>query len=193
MTIQRARFLRHLPIIAVTAVFAIFLSGGTQMGPGAGQATPEKDHRTVLRGGEPTEVLAIVSAMTQEPYFSEHILIIEVLKVLNGKNPGHYLRADFPNRTVMMDSDDARAYQRLASALRLQRIWMIHLRPPRGPNTTECAWRVPPPLKPGEVAAFEPPPIFRPVGDSSVYPDINTLTCYVFEQKDVQEAQPSNF
>lgn len=169
------------------------LLGLTHLGTHAGQARTSTDQGTISKGKEPAEVLAIVSAMTQEPYYGKHILILEVLKVLGGKGPGNYVRADFPYRAITLDSEEAIAYQRLAKALRLQRVWRIHLRPPRGLDSSGCAWRVPPPLKPGEIAAFEPPPTLIPVAHASGYPDINTLPCYVFEQKDVEEAMPNNF
>jgi hypothetical protein len=171
---------------------AIFLVAVMQVRIQARQGTPVTDQGSISRGKEPAEVLATVSAMTQEPYYRAHILVIEVLKVLSGKNPGQYLRADFPNRALTTDSEDAQAYQRLEKALRLQRIWRIHLRPPRGSDNSECTRRVPAPLRPGELTAFEHTTMV-PVAGATGYPDVNALACYVFEQKDIQAALPSNF
>ncbi len=56
----------------------------------------------------------------------------------------------------------------------------------------ECRWKIPPPPKPGEEVGIIAPTMI-PIGEARGYPDINTLPCYAFELKDIEEeVSPKN-
>src|SRR5579862_7473816 len=99
--------------------FTIRLQGGKK---GPQNAVPEK-YPAMVRGKEPTEIQAIVVAINggagiDLPYYSADVLQLKVEKVLSGKDPGLYVRADFPNYSIHTDSTEATIYKQLDHALR---------------------------------------------------------------------------
>jgi hypothetical protein len=147
----------------------------------------------ISRGIEPAEIVATVVAMSRDrmeeiPYYSADILLLKVEKTLNGKVSGRYARADFLTGSSYTRTDQVGSFSQLEHSLRTAKRWKIRLRPPTGP--VECAWKLPPQARPEEELTIVRPPVMLPVGGASGYPDINTLPCYVFDQKDIQEVVP---
>jgi hypothetical protein len=149
-----------------------------------GANVPEK--APVPKSKEPIDIDAAVVAMSRDPWqnygWSLYLLLFRVDKVVGGKETAQYVRGDFPDISVYTDSEEARVYRQLIHSLREPKTWKIHLRPPRG--SPEC-YTVSPPI-PGDIASGANP-VMLPVGGASGYPDINTVPCYVFDQRDIQE------
>ena len=148
---------------------------------------PDKNKKTpVPKGKEPADILATVVAMTRESWenvgYSFHVVLLKVDRVLGQEKIGEYVRADFQDISIFIDSDDARIFHDLEHSLRKPSTWKIHLRPSRG--SPEC-WTLPSPPVPGDIATGGNP-VLLPVGGASGYPDINTLPCYVFDYRDIK-------
>ena len=152
---------------------------------------PEANKKApVPKGKEPVDIIATVVAMTRQPWenvgYSFHVVLLRVERVLGQEKLREYVRADFEDISTFIDSDDARMYHDLEQSLRKPRTWKIHLRPARG--SPEC-WTLPPPPIPGDIASGENP-VLLPVGGASGYPDINSVPCYVFDYRDIEETSP---
>ncbi len=155
-------------------------------------STTPTSRQVLKKGLEPVEIVGTIVAMSQEAVIesldgSANILIVRVEKVLKGKVQGHYVRADFADQTAAPDPGRTQEKRREEYSLHEGKVWKIHLRPPSG--TAECAWAIPSPPPPGEESGFEVPPMI-PVGGAKEFPNINTLPCYAFGQKDIQEVIP---
>jgi len=147
----------------------------------------------IMKGIKPAEIVATVVAMSRDrmeeiPYYSADILLLKVDKVFDGKAPGPYVRADFLTGSNYTRTDQVGSFSRLEHSLRMAKTWKIRLRPPTG--SAECAWKLPPPARPEEELTLVRPPVILPIGGALKYPEINTLPCYVFDQKDIQEVVP---
>lgn len=157
----------------------------------ANQSSGDRLAAPILKGKEPAQVVGVVLAMsrgpTRIPYYSAEILLLRVDKVLSGKDPGHYVRVDLPDRSRFTDTEEARNYRELVKSLFDQKTWRIRLRAPSG--VSECAWKIPAPPSPGEQDGFGVP-IMLAVGGASGYPDINSEPCFVSEQADIEQELP---
>ena len=119
--------------------------------------------------------------------WSLYLLILKVQKVVNGQESAQYVRADFQDISVYTDSEEAKQYRQLVRSLRdPQRTWKIHLRPPVKNLYGPDCWRVPPPPTPGDLLSAGNP-VMLAVEEMSAYPQINSVPCYVFDQRDIQE------
>jgi hypothetical protein len=148
----------------------------------------------ILKGKNPVVILGSVVAVSRDTFgeaggFSVDLMQLKVEKVLSGKNPGHYVRADFNHSSsVKIDPEKARIQRELLVPLRQGKTMKIHLRPPI--EGAECKWTIPPPPKPREEVGFMTP-VMLPVGNAKGYPDINGLPCYAFELQGIEEIVPA--
>jgi hypothetical protein len=171
-----------IPVLIVTAS----PQGGMQGNDNA----PAEKSPPILKGKDPAVILGNVVAVSQDTLgeaggFSIDLMQLKVEKVINGQNPGQYVRADFNHHSsVKIDPEKARIQRELLVALRQGKIMKIHLRPPI--EGAECRWTIPLPPKPGEAVGFMTP-VMLPVGNAKGYPDINKLLCYAFELQDIEE------
>jgi hypothetical protein len=191
MSLSRPKRKGWPPIASMAGVVSLsvgmFLAAAFQSPIRANQDASTDQRAPVLKGKEPVEITGTVVAMSREPwmfpYFSFHILLLRVEKVLSRGKTERYVRAEFPSNYVYTDSKEAKGFRLLASSLHERKTWKILLIPPHG--RWECL-RLPPPPTPGDLmSAYNP--VILPVGGASGYPDINTVPCYVFEEKDIQE------
>jgi|SRR5579871_1963467 len=145
----------------------------------------------VIKATAPVDIVATTMAMSRGPWegygWSFYLLILEVQKVVSGQELSQYVRADFQNISVYTNSEEAEQYRHLVRALRdPQRTWRIRLRPPvQNGYGPEC-WKVPPPPTPGDLLSAGNP-VMLAVEGVSAYPQINSLPCYVFDQRSIPE------
>jgi hypothetical protein len=144
----------------------------------------------ILKGKDPVIMLGSAVAVSQETVIesessSADLMLLKVEKVVSGKEPGQYVRADFSHHSsAKIDPEKARLQRELLVPLRQGKTMKIHLRPPI--EGAECRWTIPPPPKPREEVGFMTP-VMLPVGNAKGYPDINGLPCYAFELQDIEE------
>jgi hypothetical protein len=185
------------PVLGVLA--AVVLCGAAVLAAVQTPVHPAQDADAssrvpVPRGTEPVDVIVTAVAMSKEPWlnttdYSYEILLLRVDKVLGAAKVARYVRADFNEISVYTNSEESRVYRQLLSSLREPRIWKIHLKPPSLP--VHC-WTIPPPPIPGDLMSSRSP-LIVPVGDASGYPGINTVPCYLVDQRDIQEIKsPDN-
>jgi hypothetical protein len=159
----------------------------------ATQSTGADENASVTKGKEPVDVIVTVVAMSRDPWqnvgYPFEILLLRVDRVLGETKVGPYIRADFPRISDFSDSKENRVYRQLLSSLRERRTWKIHLRVTNGPVL--CAWRIPPPPIPSDFASSANPVIIA-VGGATGYPDLNTVPCYVFDQREIGEIVTSD-
>jgi len=191
---QRRKGLRLLVRAAVVLglCVAVFLPATSRPPIRANQDTDAAQKAAVPKGSEPVDIIATVVAMSRGPWenvgWSFYLLLFRVDKVVSGKETAHYVRADFPSISVYTNTEEARVYRQLVRSLREPKTWKIHLRAPRG--SPEC-YTVSPPI-PGDIASGANP-VMLPVAGASAYPGINTVPCYVFDQREIQEVtSPEN-
>lgn len=173
-------------LIAVSLVLTAKVGGSSQNSDGHTQPGVLPP---IIRGNEAIDIVATVVAMSRDLVTPDqdgeaYISVLRIDKVLSGTKPGRFVRADFASHYIYIDPK----YGQLRTALMQdQRIWKIHLRP--AVWGSECAWAIPVPPWDGKEYGYDEP-IMVSVGRPSAYPNINTLTCYAFGVKDVQEGGP---
>jgi len=172
---------------AVSLCLTVFLALTFQNPIRANQTANTDANAPVLKGEEPVAIIGTVVAMTRDLWmgagWSVHILLIRVDSVPDGKKTDRYVRADFLNHSVYDNSEESIAYDKLVTAFHEKGTWKIQLSPPRG--IPEC-WKIPPPPTPGDYLTYGNP-VIQPVGGAMGYPNINTVPCYSFTPKDVQD------
>jgi hypothetical protein len=141
----------------------------------------------IIRAAYPIEVEAAVEAMSQDDVGEPgggavYILLLKTKTSQRSKAPARYVRADFTSHQIYFDPKFEQMHDFLFGK---KKIWKIKLHPVLGGS--ECAYPVPAPPKPGEIVGGVHIPIMIPAGDAEAYPDINTLPCYAFELKDIEE------
>jgi hypothetical protein len=185
---------KNLPLVSRTATLvylcvSVFLAPAFQNPIRANQSASTDATGPVLKGAEPVGIIGNVVAMTRDLWmgagWSVHILLIRVDSVLDGKKTERYVRADFLNHSVYDNSEESIAYDKFVTAFHDKGTWRIQLHPPRG--APEC-WKVPPPPIQGDLMSRGNPDI-QPVGGATGYPSINTVPCYSFTTKDVQQVR----
>jgi len=192
---NRKRFSVFWSILGATVALCICvgLDAVLQLPIRASQGSSTAENAPVPKGKEAVDVVATVVAMSRDPWentgYPFEILLLRVDKVLGDKKIGPYARADFPRISNFTDSKEARVYYELLSSLRERKSWKIHLRATNGPVL--CAWRIPPPPIPDDLTTAANPVIIA-IGGASGYPDINTVPCYVFDQRDIEAAVTSD-
>lgn len=142
------------------------------------------------KGSEMVTIVGLAEAISQETVIeseaaSADLMILKVEKVLEGKNPGRFLRADFNHESsAEIAPEKALKLRQLLLKLRNGQVMKIHLRPPK--ENIECRWTIPPPPGIGQEIGFESP-VMVPVDGAKGYPDINDLPCYAFELQDIED------
>jgi hypothetical protein len=155
----------------------------------ATQSPATEKHETVLRSKEPALILGSLQAVSQDMVVesessSADVMLLKVEKVLSGKSPGKYVRADFNHHSETIAPKTVPMKRQLLILLRAGKIMKIRLRPPI--SGAECTWTIPAPPQAGEEVGLEHP-IMVPVGGTNRYPDINSLPCFGFELNAIQE------
>ncbi len=182
----RPRFSLYCFLIVAVGIFnPLAVRPNLQSSGNSVQQSDPKRQGAILKAREPLEIVGTVVAMTQETVDVAnegyaHILLLKIESIQTGKDPGRYVRADFANHQIKYDPK----YERLFSSFHEDKKWKIHLRPPDG--RPECSWPIPTPLRPEELSA-SPYPVLAPLHGAMGFPDINTLPCYAFEVKDIEE------
>lgn len=167
-----------------TILMSVPLHGSAQ----ASRPIDDREKAAVPKGKETVDALVTVVAMSRDPWDGLavgdpfEILLLKVDK-LDETKIGAYVRADLFEIAQRTDSEESRIFRQLLSSLRQTRTWKIHLKSPSLPG--QC-WRIPPPPIPGDLLSSRNP-VIVPVGGASGYPDVNSVPCYLVDQRDIQE------
>lgn len=189
----KIRAVASLIVFEVLVAGAVFVA--SPQGIRASNNADAEKSPPILRGNAAVVVHGTVVAISQDTVIegeasSADLMVLKIENVLSGKDPGHYVRADFNHSSsVKIEPEKARAQRRLLVSLRAGKTMKVHLRPPV--EGVECRWPVPAPPKPGEEVGIATPIMLR-VGNAKGYPDINKLPCYAFELQDFEEITSSD-
>jgi hypothetical protein len=188
---HRTRTVFELVVDIAREVFllgTIFMSVPLHGSAQASRPPDDSEKAPVPKGKETVDALVTVVAMSRDPWDGPgvgdpfEILLLKVDK-LDETKIGPYVRADLFEIAQRTDSEESRIYRQLLSLLRDTRTWKIHLKPP---SLSVHCWRIPPPPIPGDLMSSRNP-VIVPVGGASGYPDVNSIPCYLVDQRDIQE------
>ena len=169
----------------------ILLEAGARKQLSERQNVPPEELVPIVRAKEKVLIFGRVLAISDETVFgsegvagSADVMLLKIEKVLSGKNPGQYVRADFNHHSDRIDPQKAPALRQLLVPLREGKTMKIRLSPPV--SGAACSWPIPAPPKSGEEVGIKEP-IMLSVGGANGYPDINTLPCFGFDLNDIEQ------
>jgi hypothetical protein len=188
------------------ALWAVLIAGTLFAGdlpgvPRAPDAAGADNSAPVRKGKDFVMIVAHAVTMSQDAVIegedgSAYILLLRIDKVLKGKIQDRYVRADFANHvagsgnpSAKLDPAKTQTYREFMSSMRQGKPWKIRLRPPTW--ISECRFTIPKAPSAREEVGFLTP-VMVPIGNAKGYPDINALTCYAFEFRDIEKVDASD-